>query len=69
VVRLFLTACTAALSYALGPFGLRGLPAAGVGAFLALAVLLAELRLRRAALSGLLGGALETVLGCLRPCR
>jgi uncharacterized protein YacL len=34
-----------------------------VGALLALAVLLAELRLRRAALSGFLGGALGTVLG------
>jgi hypothetical protein len=63
VVRLFLTVCTAAVSYTLGPFGLRGMPAAGVGALLALAVLLAELRLRQAALSGLLGGALGTVLG------
>jgi uncharacterized protein YacL len=63
VVRLFLTVCTAAVSYTLGPFGLRGMPAAGVGALLALAVLLAELRLRRAALSGLLGGAFGTVLG------
>jgi hypothetical protein len=62
VVRLFLTVCTAALSYKLGPFGLRSLPAAGVGALLALAVLLGELRLRRAAPSGLLGGALGTVL-------
>src|SRR6267143_4255964 len=63
VVRLFLTVCTAAVSYTLGPFGLRGMPAAGVGALIALAVLLAELRLRRAALSGLLGGAFGAVLG------
>jgi uncharacterized protein YacL len=62
-VRAFLIACTAAVSYALGPFGLRGLPAAGVGFLIALLVLLAELRLRRAALSGLLGGAFGTVLG------
>src|SRR6266849_2259114 len=63
VVRAFLVACTGAVSYTLGPFGLRGLPAAGVGFVIALVVLLAELRLRRAALSGLLGGAFGAVLG------
>jgi len=62
-VRAFLAACTGAVSYTLGPFGLRGLPAAGVGFLIALVVLLAELRLRRAALSGLLGGAFGAVLG------
>src|SRR5260370_24101740 len=61
--RAFLVACTGAVSYALGPFGLRGSPAVGVGLLIALAVLLAELRLRRAALSGLLGGAFGAVLG------
>src|SRR5258708_12338984 len=63
VVRAFLVACTGAVSYTLGPFGLRGLPAASVGFLIALVVLLAELRLRRAALSGLLGGAFGAVLG------
>src|SRR5713226_3539387 len=63
VVRTFLIVCTGAVSYTLGPFGLRGLPAAGVGFLIALVVLLAELRLRRAALSGLLGGAFGAVLG------
>src|ERR1700704_610244 len=63
VVRAFLVACTGAVSYTLGPFGLRGLPAAGVGFLIALVVLLAELRLRRAALSGLLGGAFGAILG------
>ena len=58
-----LVACTGAVSYTLGPFGLRGLAAASVGLVMALAVLLAELRLREAALSGLLGGAIGTVLG------
>src|SRR6266436_977674 len=58
LVRAFLVACTGAVSYTLGPFGLRGLPAASVGLLIALVVLLAELRLRRAALSGLLGGLL-----------
>src|SRR5260370_39241470 len=63
VMRAFLIACTGAVSYTLGPFGLRGLAAASVGLLIALVVLLAELRLRRAALSGLLGGALGAVLG------
>ena len=63
VVRAFLIACTGAVSYTLGPFGLRGLAAASVGLLIALVVLLAELRLRRAALSGLLGGAFGAVLG------
>ena len=63
VVRTFLIACTGAVSFALRPFGLHGLPAAGVGLLIALVVLLAELRLRRAALGGLLGGAFGAVLG------
>ncbi|HEV1996107.1 MAG TPA: PIN domain-containing protein [Candidatus Acidoferrum sp.] len=63
VVRAFLFACTGAVSYTLGPFGLRGFASAGVGFLIALVVLLAELRLRRAALSGLLGGAFGAVLG------
>jgi uncharacterized protein YacL len=63
VVRVFLVACTGALSYTLGPFRLRGLTAASVGFLIAMAVLLAELRLRRAALSGLLGGVFGAVLG------
>jgi len=61
--RVFLVACTGAVSYTSGPFGLRGVAAAGVGFLVALVVLLAELRLRRAALSGLLGGAFGAVLG------
>src|SRR6266849_3404121 len=63
VVRAFLLSCTGAVSYTMGPFGLRGLPAAGVGFLIGLVVLLAELRLRRAALSGLLGGAFGAILG------
>src|SRR5258708_12981688 len=47
VVRAFLIACTGAVSYTLGPFGLRGLAAASGGLLIALVVLLAELRLRR----------------------
>jgi len=47
----------------MGPFGLRGLSAAGLGLVMALVILLAELRLRRAAIGGLVGGAFGAVLG------
>src|SRR2546427_11685122 len=63
VVRAFLITCTGGVSYTVGPFGLRGFAAASLGFLIALLVLLAELRLRRAALSGLLGGACCAVLG------
>jgi uncharacterized protein YacL len=63
LVRLVITACTTALCYKLAPLGLRSLPAAGVGFLLALVILLAELRLRRAETGGLLGGALGAVWG------
>src|SRR5260370_32390603 len=63
VVRAFLLACMAAVSYTLGPFGLCGLPAAGVGFQIGLVVLLAELRLRRGALGRRLGGAVFGVVG------
>src|SRR5256886_11257761 len=62
-VRAFLLACTGAVSYTVKPFGLGGVQAAGVGVLIALAILFAELRLRRAALGGLLGGAFGAVLG------
>src|SRR5258707_12797967 len=42
--RVFLVACTGAVSYTLGPFGLRGVAAAGVGFLIALAVLLGGVR-------------------------
>ena len=63
VVRAFLMACTGAVSYLLEPFGLRGIAAGGAGILLALAVLLAELQLRRATLSGLVGGVFGVVAG------
>src|SRR5258708_7343488 len=61
--RVFLAVCVAALCYRMGPFGLRGLSAAGLGLVMALVILLAELRLRRAAIGGLVGGAFGAVLG------
>ena len=63
LVRLAITACAIALCYALEPSGLGGLPPILLGCLLALAILLAELRLRRAGTSGLLGGVLGVVLG------
>ncbi|HEX4546540.1 MAG TPA: PIN domain-containing protein [Candidatus Acidoferrum sp.] len=56
-------ACTGGVSYTLRPFGLSGISAAGVGLLIAIIVLWAELRLRRAALGGLLGGAFGAVFG------
>jgi uncharacterized protein YacL len=61
--RAFFVAATVILCYTLGPFHLRGWPAAGTGFLMALVILLAELRLRRAAASGLLGGAFGGILG------
>ncbi|HVS89664.1 MAG TPA: PIN domain-containing protein [Candidatus Acidoferrum sp.] len=61
--RAFLAICIAALCYRMGPFGLRGLEAAGVGFAIGLLILLAERQLRRAALNSLLGGAFGALLG------
>jgi uncharacterized protein YacL len=63
VVRAIFVAGAGAASYALGPFGLRGVAAAGAGFLIAMAVLLAELRVQRATLSGLVGGAFGAVVG------
>jgi uncharacterized protein YacL len=63
LVRMFLAACLTALCYEIAPFGLRGLPAAGVGFLLALGILLAELRFRKAEIRRLVGGAVGAVLG------
>src|SRR5882724_6877231 len=62
-LRVFLIGCLAALCYLLQPFGLHGWLAAGAGFASALGVLVAEQRLRRAALNGLIGGAFGTVVG------
>lgn len=63
LLRLCIIAGATALCFKLGPFGLRGLAAAGVGFLLAFVILLAELRLRQAETGGLLGGALGAVWG------
>jgi uncharacterized protein YacL len=64
-IRVALLGIACVLCYNLGPFGLHGLPAAGVGFLMAMVILLAELRLRRAEISGLMGGAVGAVLGLL----
>jgi uncharacterized protein YacL len=61
--RAFLTICIAALCYRMGPFGLHGLYAGGVGFAIGLVVVLTERQLRRAALNSLLGGAFGAFLG------
>ena len=63
VIRLALTATSVALCFTLHPFHFHGLPAAGLGFFIAMVILLAELRLRHAEISGLVGGAAGVVLG------
>src|SRR6267378_5139274 len=65
VIRLALFGASVALCFAVSPFNFHGLPAAGLGFFIAMVILLAELRLRRAEFSGLVGGAIGTVLGLL----
>ena len=63
--RLALVGLTCLLCYKLAPFGICGLPAAGLGFFVAMLILLAELRLHRAQISGLAGGTIGAVLGLL----
>jgi uncharacterized protein YacL len=62
-LRGFLVVCAAAICYTLRPFHLGGAMSAGVGVLTATITLLAEWRLRWAAVSGLLGGAFGAVLG------
>jgi uncharacterized protein YacL len=64
-IRLALFGASVGLCFALHPFNFHGLPAAGLGFFIAMVILLAELRLRHAEISGLVGGAIGTVVGLL----
>ena len=64
-IRVALVGASVALCYALRPFNLHAFPAAGLGFFIAMVVLLAELRLRHAEISGLAGGAIGLVVGLL----
>jgi len=64
-VRLVLLGASVTLCYTISPFGFHGLPAAGLGFFVAMVILLAELRLRHAEISGLVGGAAGALCGLL----
>lgn len=63
VARIALVSAVVVLCYSLSPFGAHGLPAAGLGFLMAMVILLAELRMRRAEISGLMGGMVGVVLG------
>jgi len=65
ILRGGLVVCTGALIYAWGPFGLRGAAGAVAGLFVAAAIVLAELRLRRMTLGALIGSAVGTLAGLL----
>jgi uncharacterized protein YacL len=62
-VRFALVGAACIVCYKFGPFGVHGLPAAGLGFLVAMLILLAELRLRRAEISGLVGGSCGIILG------
>jgi uncharacterized protein YacL len=63
IIRLALVGSCIGICFALRPFGFQGLPAAGFGFFIAMVILLAELRIRHAEISGLVGGAVGGILG------
>lgn len=65
IIRLALFGSSVGLCFALRPFNFHGLPAAGFGLFLAIAILLAELELRHTEISDLMGGSIGVVLGLL----
>jgi uncharacterized protein YacL len=62
-VRAALVLAIGGLCYTLAPFALHGARAAGAGFLIALVILLAELRLRRASLNGLAGGTVGAIAG------
>jgi len=64
-MRVALVCASSAICYTLTPFGMKGLAAAGLGFLVAMVILLAELRLRRAEISGLVGAACGAILGLL----
>lgn len=65
ILRGLLLAASTAVAYIVRPFGLHGWLAAGLGIFLALAVLTAEIRLRHAPTASLFGGTVGGLAGAL----
>jgi uncharacterized protein YacL len=64
-MRIALVCASSVVCFTLAPFGIKGLAAAGLGFLVAMVILLAELRLRRAEISGLVGAACGAILGLL----
>ena len=65
LVRIFIFALLTAACFFLQPFGLGRLPAAGVGAVCAAAMILLELRVRALSVKRLIGAAAGSLLGIL----
>src|SRR5512137_1661242 len=65
VSRVLLVAVFAAVAYSLAPFDLHGWFAAGLGVVLSLAILAAEVRLRRISPASFFGGVIGGLLGAL----
>ncbi len=63
IVRGVFIAVLALLSYYLRPFGLTSWEAGGVGFLLGLAIIIFEIRLKRASLKRLIGAAIGSILG------
>jgi uncharacterized protein YacL len=64
-IRVAVFGSSVGLCFALRPFDLHGVAAVGLGFFITMVILLAELRLRHAEISGLVGGTIGVVLGLL----
>ena len=65
IVRLIFSAACVAAGYHFHPFGLTNLMAAGVGLAFSVSVFLFEIRLQRASMRRLIGGAIGSILGIL----
>jgi len=63
LLRVVMLGASALAGYTFRPFQLPVLAASGLGLFIAMVVLLAELRLRHAEFSGLVGGAVGVLFG------
>ena len=65
VVRVIFSVACLAAGYHFHPFGLSGIVAAGVGFAFSISVFLFEIRLQRASMRRLIGGATGSILGIL----
>ncbi len=65
VTRVVFVLLLVSAAYFLQPFGLRGLPAAAVGAALGVAIVFFEIRVKEISLKRLIGAAVGSVLGIL----